>query len=598
MEDAVELQDLKTLNRIIEELNRSVDVQSALEAALAELVDLMGLETGWLFLRHPDDEDLHGGKGYRLAAHRGLPPALSLESETAWQRGCDCQALCDTGELEEAYNEVRCSRLAAVEGERRGLRVHASTPLRSRSRTLGILNVAGKSWDSFTPRALELLTNVGSQIGTALERAHFYDALQQKRDQEQAALLTLSSRLLRRPDLEGMMESLIDESRAVTGAAAGALLLSTERSAIYRFRQALGWQGRPVEGGATIDADDASFLCRALREGEPVFVADLRELQPSAIPPVFDGEGFVGAACLPLTTERGTLGGLILTHHKPLELEEGSKRFLQLAAQQAAAAFEQARLHEEELARRQLEEELGVAREIQRSLLPREIPSLEGWDLAAGYEAARQVGGDFFDLFWPPEPPGSLGIVIADVMGKGVPAALFMAMSRTLIRSTALSGRSPAQALLRAHELILKDTSADHFLSAFYAALDPQSGLLIFSNAGHNPPLLLRAAGGDFLELGSQGMILGAVENIALGERTLRMESGDLAVFYTDGVTEALSQDGEPFGAERLRQTLSESETARASGVLEAVLAAVAGHRAGAPQSDDLTIVVVKRLAG
>lgn len=598
MDPQLELADLKALNQIIEHLNRSVDVQTALDSALEDLILLMGLETGWLFIRDPAADALAAGTGYRLAAHRNLPPAMQPGSKEAWHRGCDCQALCDGDQLDQAYNEVRCSRLATVSGDRGGLRVHASAPLRSGTDVLGILNVACEKWESFTPRALELLSNAGAQIGAALERAQFYDSLRSKRAQEQSALLELSSQLLKRPDLDGMMESLVTECQQLTGAEAGGLLLATEVPHAWDYRYARGWRADPAAASLAVDANEESLLAAGLSTGEAFFIGDSSSLEGQSLATQFKGEGFVAAAFVPLAVDGTVMGGLLLAHRRPMILDEGERRFLRLASQQAAAAFEKARLHREELARRQLEDELGVAHEIQNSLLPERAPQLAGWDLAAVYLAAQQIGGDFFDFLWPPGPEETLGLVIADVMGKGVPAALFMALCRTMIRSTALSGRTPAQALIRAHELILKDSTTDRFLSAFYGVLGPETGLFTFSNAGHNPPLLLRHADRAVVELSAQGMILGAVEEFALAERTVRIEPGDALLLYTDGITEAMDESGEPFGSARLAACLEQARGKSAIAVQDQILAAVRAHQQGGQQSDDITMVVAVRGSG
>ena len=151
------IEDLVTLNLIVEKLNQAVNVQDVLKATLSDLIALMRLETGWIFLVDPDSQDNWAGKGYSLAAYQNLPPALAVDDPEAWNKGCDCQGLCNTGKLTEAYNEIRCSRLAESTGERQGSSVHASTPLKAGDKLLGILNVAGPDWDVFTAQALALL---------------------------------------------------------------------------------------------------------------------------------------------------------------------------------------------------------------------------------------------------------------------------------------------------------------------------------------------------------------------------------------------------------------------------------------------------------
>jgi sigma-B regulation protein RsbU (phosphoserine phosphatase) len=188
-----------------------------------------------------------------------------------------------------------------------------------------------------------------------------------------------------------------------------------------------------------------------------------------------------------------------------------------------------------------------------------------------------------------------LGIVIADVADKGVPAALFMALSRATIRAAALDGRGPSATMTQANGLILKDSKDSLFVTAFYATLDTGSGRLTYANAGHNRPLWLRVGPGEIQELAAHGIALGVLEDIELQEREIEVASGDLLVFYTDGVTEAMDADGQPFGMERLRQVLAADPGASADQAVSAVVDAVRAFTGDAPQSDDIAIFVVRR---
>jgi sigma-B regulation protein RsbU (phosphoserine phosphatase) len=250
---------------------------------------------------------------------------------------------------------------------------------------------------------------------------------------------------------------------------------------------------------------------------------------------------------------------------------------------------------DEEIRRQRLEEELEVGREIQLSFLPLACPVIPGWQICAIYQAAHQVGGDFYDFFDVPGETTKLGMVIADVADKGVPAALFMALGRTLIRSTGLSGRTPGAALTRANELILKDTQTDLFLSAFYGILETGSGRFSYANAGHNRPLWWQASSGRTEELAAHGIVLGILENIELEEREIQMASGDFLVFYTDGVNEAVNMDEEEFGLERLTAVIAANAEGTAEKILWAIVDAVNDFTANTAQYDDFTLFVVKR---
>jgi sigma-B regulation protein RsbU (phosphoserine phosphatase) len=276
---------------------------------------------------------------------------------------------------------------------------------------------------------------------------------------------------------------------------------------------------------------------------------------------------------------------------------EDDVRLLRLIANQAAIAIEKARLHEEEAQHRVLEKELALARQIQLSLLPRTCPSVPGWECAALYEAAQIVAGDFYDVFELPGRAGRLGLVIADVVGKGVSAALFMALSRTMIRTAALSNRRPAKALTRANQLILNDSHSDLFVTTFYAIVDTQTGALTYANAGHNRPLWLQASTGQIHELAAEGIVLGIFDEIVLEERQIQTAPGDIILLYTDGVTEAMNSDRQQFGPGRLAEVLAAQAGSTAQGLIEAVVGAVRDFAGNNVYADDLTLLVLKRQA-
>ncbi len=590
------IKKLTALNQISETLNQAVDVRIALQDALVQLVGLVGMESGWIFLADPSAKNRWAGKGYLLAAHHNLPPALALDRARAWKGGCQCQALCNNRELIRSYNEVRCSRLATAGGNRRGLVVHASTPLCSGDRVMGILNVAAEDWSAFSDEALALLTNAGSQMGIALDRAQLFGMLKEQRIHEQAALLDLSNQLLSRLDPDELMGYLVEEVQDLLEADACTLLLPDEDPDYLAFRAAFGWRKDPVAEGRRAPANEISGPGLAMLTQEPLFVYDLRRDDPAPwMPSWLREEGFIGHAVMPLIAEGNSIGALVIDSRRPRHLDENQVRFLHLLANQAAIAIEKARLHQEALTRQRMVEELSVARQIQVSLLPKAPPRVRGWDFAAFNRPARQIGGDFYDFFDLPGKTSEWGVFIADVADKGVPSALYMALCRTVIRTTAFSGRSPASALMRANTLILQDSQSDLFLSALYAKLDTDTGRLIFCNAGHNPVLLLRAATGEFQELSTRGIILGAFENIELEEHRIDVAAGDVLVFYTDGVTEAIDANEQEFGLERLREVVASRADASAQRMLEDIVAAVDSFAEDAPPFDDLTLVVVKR---
>lgn len=256
------------------------------------------------------------------------------------------------------------------------------------------------------------------------------------------------------------------------------------------------------------------------------------------------------------------------------------------------------RFIDEEVGRQRLEEQLRIGREIQLSLIPNGCPSLRGWEFAAVYEAAQQVGGDFYDFVFAPDNGSEMQMVIADVTGKGVPAALFMATCRTTIRSESLRGDGPAKTLRQANRVIATDTRYPLFLTAFCARLSADDGVVSYANGGHERPLWLRAATGKCEELDSHDPLLGFTRDMEYHEYRVELAADDLLVLFTDGVTEARAADGSFYGDERLQALVTSRQWPSAKALLEAIVDSVASFRDDTPPFDDMTMVVVRRTSG
>ncbi|NMB77643.1 MAG: SpoIIE family protein phosphatase [Methanomicrobiales archaeon] len=246
-------------------------------------------------------------------------------------------------------------------------------------------------------------------------------------------------------------------------------------------------------------------------------------------------------------------------------------------------------LYSEELERKKAE--LQVAADIQQAFLPKNLPDIPGYDLAAMSLPAREVGGDFYDVFLVRD--GNHALVIADVSGKGVPASLFMALSRTAVRIVSRWERSARQVLEGSNTIFMEDSGSVSFVTAFYGILDSRQETFQYVNAGHNPPLLLHADG-SLEELEPTGPVIGLVDEPGYEEREVRLRSGDVLVMYTDGVTEAIDSGEKMFGDDRLKEVIRRSAGLPASGMVAAIRTAVTTFCGDAPQFDDMTILVVK----
>jgi len=302
--------------------------------------------------------------------------------------------------------------------------------------------------------------------------------------------------------------------------------------------------------------------------------------------------------CVPLMV-RGKLTGLVAVCNKSgtAGFDEEDQRLLSIMANQSAQILENTRLREEEMAYERLNRDVQMAREIQTGLLPESSPQLDGYDIAGCSVPAQAVGGDYFDYIEFPD--GRLGLCLGDVSGKGVPASLLMANLQATLRGQARIHTSAAECVTWSNRLLYNSTAADKFVTLFYCLLDPQRHELVFCNAGHERPLLLSCtAEGDCREeLEGGGPILGVIDDYAYTEGRVALDPGALMLVYSDGLTDAVDTFDRPFGVERVLKVLQEQKQASAQEILDALLAAVNKHTAGAPAFDDVTLIAVRRLA-
>ncbi len=259
-------------------------------------------------------------------------------------------------------------------------------------------------------------------------------------------------------------------------------------------------------------------------------------------------------------------------------------------------------LEEVQLVRRSLEEhdqlvsiqqDLNIAREIQQAILPKVFPPFPAqseFDIYASMIAAREVGGDFYDFFMIDS--GRLGFVIGDVSGKGVPAAIFMAVSRTLIRATGLKGVPPSECMHYVNNLLCNESVSSMFVTVFYGILNTVTGVIDYVNAGHNPPYLLTPQGVRMVEM-TGGIVLGVMEDMEFRTGKIEMKPGEKFYLFTDGVTEAFNQDLEAYGEARLERLLLGRLETPIEALVKESLADVNTFADGAPQSDDITILAI-----
>jgi serine phosphatase RsbU (regulator of sigma subunit) len=298
-----------------------------------------------------------------------------------------------------------------------------------------------------------------------------------------------------------------------------------------------------------------------------------------------DRREFLGVA----PTGRKTTYNAIFIHRI-----EGGKVAEERSLGTVAQTLMEQRLEQERIERERIEQELEVARSIQQASLPKEVPTLEGWQITPFYQPAREVGGDFYDFFELED--GLVGVVVGDATGKGIPAALVAEATSHMLRAVAqaLGSVSPGEVLGRVNETLLARIPQNMFVTSFYAILDPEKCTLSYANAGHNLPYLWH--GGAAEELRARGMPLGLMAGMSYEEKETTLESGDGALLYSDGLVEAHDPKGEMFGFPRVRAQVAERGEERSLGeLLMEELYSFVGE--GWEQEDDITLLTLRRSA-
>jgi sigma-B regulation protein RsbU (phosphoserine phosphatase) len=291
---------------------------------------------------------------------------------------------------------------------------------------------------------------------------------------------------------------------------------------------------------------------------------------------------------------KGEMIGVLTVFNKKhkKEFTSDDQRLLSIIAAQSAQVIENAKLFEDEQKYLILQEELNTAKEIQINLLPKEPPRIEGYDFAAINIPAKEVGGDYFDFIKITE--SKLGFCLGDITGKGLPAALLMANLQATLRGQALYTNSCCENIKRVNRLLYLSTDPTKFATLFFGIIDTQNHILTFCNAGHDNPFLIQQDN-TIIRLYTGGLLLGCLADYTYQEEVIQFNSDNLLALYSDGVTEAMNETDEEFGEQRLQKILLDNRKKSAENIITIILDAVRTHAGNRSQSDDITLMIIKR---
>lgn len=579
--------------QVAETTSQAEGMAEVLDAAARVTAMLAGVESTTIWLWDDEYEAFEYGAsfGLRFASeeeaavslrfHLGDWPALDALRALRAPTVLDPHA--EPGVLPEPFNLICSGDLIAL------------LPMLNQGEVFGVLG-AGFSRErvaELDERRLALLGGIAHQIAAAVDNARL-SAMREEAVWTSTVLLQVAEAIRRLQPVDVTLEQVARIAPALTGVDRCVALLNDEEG---NFRARTVHGRRPglsaAYEGVVIRPGELPLLDDACRSGQPLVVDDA-EGNPRVPEAWRERFGSRTILVVPLLVADEPIGALLADDVDSAHMFSPRRvRILVGIANQAAIAIENARLQSQEAERARLGRELELAHDIQKTLLPQEAPTIEGYQVAYRWRAAREVGGDFFDFFRL--GPFRLGLVIADVSDKGIPAALYMMFARTIMRAVAFSGREPATALQRTNELILSDSVAEMFVTAHYGVLDVMSHHLIYSSAGHNLALHAAGPGCQLQPLTANGLALGITVDAQFEQKTVDLAPGDVVLFYTDGAIEALNEAGEEFGEERLAQCLCEHKAEPAEAIAEAIDAAVQVWGGREAQYDDLTLIVIKR---
>jgi len=407
-----------------------------------------------------------------------------------------------------------------------------------------------------------------------------------------ALLYQLSQTFSSSLDLVEVLDLVIDEVVKTLQAERGFIALWNENGAL-EFRSARGLHK------TTIEKPEFEISRGVVEEvakcGKGICISDAQSDDRFRKRPSVLDLSLRSILCAPLKLKDNILGVIYIDNRMIAGIfNEKDLELLIAIASTAVIAIENARLYEVAVEKGRMERELQMAYRVQSSLIPREMPKIPGWEFAACWQPARVVSGDFYDLI--PISHGELKFVIADVTDKGMPAALFMALTRTIVRASCETLESLAEGITKTNQLICTDSALAMPVTLFAGKINIKTGQMIYVNAGQNPPMYYKAEEGKFVNLTRTGMFLGFEENAKFQQKSIFLRPGDLLICYTDGVLDAVDDQWEAFEMERFQAVVDKNVSATPNELLEAIEEAVCKFIGDVLPYDDITILIIKRL--
>ena len=462
-----------------------------------------------------------------------------------------------------------------------------SAPLYAGGEFLGIVQtINDKNNSGFDDRDLDLLRIIAERIALTLRNAWILEeavrALEETKSLNDAGI-ALSGSL----ELDELLDKILDNLKRVVEYEIGIIYLVDPKD---RSISQISSRGISESEKEKLHLKIGQGICgRVAETGNAIIVSDVSE-NTDYIPlrPQTRSE-----MAVPMKVDGSLIGVFNVESDNPHAYNKHHLELTNGFASLAAVSIERAKLHQERIASRKIEHELSIARRIQMTFLPAKDPAIDGVDIAGINIPSAAVGGDYYDFI--PIVENQYGIAIGNVSGKGIPASLIMAAFRASLKAEIRNNFAIRTILFKVNNLLYESIERDRFVTAVYGVLDSKNGIFTFSNAGHNPPILRRSDGQiEYLKEG--GVALGVIPDSHYEERPLSMKSGDILLFYTDGVTEIIDKKGNEFDVERLLAGLNESCHLTAREIIDFIVEKTNNFRSDGREIDDLTMIIIKLL--
>ncbi|MFH1701245.1 MAG: SpoIIE family protein phosphatase [Candidatus Zixiibacteriota bacterium] len=458
-------------------------------------------------------------------------------------------------------------------------------PLTLRGDFFGVIEAINARDGKFEQSDLDTLEILSDQIALAINNAQLYRSAVRKA-LEKKTLFDVSRLLMTSLNLDEVLHNILIALKNVIEYHSGGVYLIKEES-------------QDVESISSIGYDDVITADLHLKLGQGIVGNVAKSGQPEIISDVSKDIRYINARpetkseiVMPIKLEHKLVGVLNLEHNNHDAFSEEDKEILTMFATQAAISIERARLHKYMLDQKKIEEQLHIARTIQETFLPDEVPVIDGYDLWGANIPSGEVGGDYYDFINIVQ--NQFGISIADVSGKGIPAALIMASFRASLIAEIRNNYAIRTICRKVNNLLCESLESENFVTAIYGVLDSKNSIFTFSNCGHNPGLLVRMDN-SVEELIEGGLILGVRPDVQYEERPIYINSGDILCLFTDGITEAENNKGEQFETERMIEIIKKHRKLSASEIGHKMLSAVHGFASPEFVMDDLTVILLKR---